>query len=647
MSCYPHLFAPITLAGTYFRNRIFASPVSQPDISDHGNLRKDNIAFYGLRAKGGAASVSTGDGVVHSETGYLHPYKLRLDNPDIYPSLTDLTRTIRQYGAVPTLELSHGGKFANVPNLIGDMHSHKKAYGPDHEFNQDGVEIFEMPEELILEIVAAYGKAATRAKAAGFGMIMIHAGHGWLLNQFMSAATNHRTDRFGGSLENRMRFSMLAIQAVRDAVGPNFPIEFRMSGAQFTEGGYGIEEGVEIAKMIDGKVDLIHVSAGFHDNKNTFIITHPSMFHKHGCNVWLAGEIKKHVKTPVATVGGLSDPAMMEEIIASGQADVVELGRELMADPYMPKKAALGRDKDIVKCIRCFTCMGQLQSGRNMRCAINPAIGRETDPAIAPAPEKKRVLVAGGGPAGLQAALSAARRGHEVILCEAAPQLGGQLNCERYVPFKADLYDYARTLARQAEAAGVDIRLSTPVTPDLAASLHPDVILAALGGTFRLPDIPGIHSPKVVTAEVMKDAHPPIGDTVVVLGAGLVGCENAAHFAAQGKRVTLVGHNPDFAKDAPFPHKLALTQQLKDVTMHLGTSGIAVTEEGLVCRRADGTEFTVPADTVFCAAGIVPRRAEAEALRPCAPEFQVIGDNLAPGQLFAATTGGHYAGLEV
>ena len=645
---YPHVLSPIRLGNTLFRNRIFASPVSHPDFSNAVGMTVRQKEFYGLRAKGGAASVSTGDGIVHFETGFLHPYKLRLDDRELYPSLSDLARTVRQYGAVPTLELSHGGKFANVSNLIGNMERGKKPYGPDHEFTPAGEEIFEMPREMIEEIAASYGRAAGLAKQAGFGMVLIHAGHGWLLNQFMSPASNHRTDEFGGSFENRMRFTHMVIDSVRRAVGPGFPIELRISGAEFTPGGYDIDYGIRIAKSVDGLVDLIHVSAGVHDCESTFIITHPSMFRDHGCNVWLAERIKKEVTTPVATIGGLTDPEMLEEIIASGKADVVEMGRQLMADPYLPRKMEAGCAEDITHCIRCFACMDQLRHRRSMRCALNPAIGREDEPAPAKTDAPKRVLVAGGGPAGMQAALSAHERGHEVILFEAADRLGGQTLCEQHVPFKYDMYRFGQTLAGRIARAGIDVRLNTRLTPELAASLQPDAIIAATGAQpIRLP-IPTAETARVPDCSDQRNENFTVGDTVAVIGGGLVGCENAIHFAAQGKSVIVIEMRSDYAADAAWPHRLAIKEQFErlGITVLCSAAASRIQADGVWVDAPDGEQF-IPADTVFMAAGLRPCTEEAQALRGIAPRFLTVGDCVTPGRLFDAVTAGHYAGLDV
>ena len=261
-------------------------------------------------------------------------------------------------------------------------------------------------------------------------MVMVHGGHGWLINQFLSPYFNHRTDEYGGPLENRVRFAKEVLDSVRKAVGPGFPIEFRMSGSELFEGGYDLEEGVEIAKQLESRVELLHISAGTY--QRGFSVTHPSMFRPHGCNVYLAGGDQEACERACRDAGGLNDPAMMEEIIASGKADVVEMARALLADHELPRKVMANRDEDIVKCLRCFTCMAERAVTSTRRCTVNPLIGRELDGTeVLPAANRKKVLVAGGGPGGLKAALTAAQRGHEVILCEKEDRTGGILKGKR------------------------------------------------------------------------------------------------------------------------------------------------------------------------------------------------------------------------
>lgn len=414
---YPHLCAPITLGRTTFRNRMFSAPMGGTDITNDGCIGPKSTAFYELRAKGGAAAVTVSECMVHPETYGSHAYHL---DESILNSLACATYTadaIRRHGAMPSLELSHSGMYSGTYMTDKNKQHGMTRWGPSATVRPDGVQVGELTCGMIGEIVAAYGHVAGLAKRAGFELLMIHGGHGWLINQFLSPMFNMRTDEYGGSLENRCRFAIEVLKSVREAVGPFFPIEFRLSGAEFVEEGYGLDEGIRIAQQLEPYIDLLHVTAGTY--QRTFGITHPSMFTDHGRNVYLAAEIKKHVKVPVATIGGLNDPAQMEEIIATGKADVVYMARALLADPFLPRKVTENRDDEIVRCLRCFTCMAERAATSTRRCTVNPLIGRECEgDEVTPALVKKKVLVAGGGPGGLYAAYTAARRGHHVVLCE-------------------------------------------------------------------------------------------------------------------------------------------------------------------------------------------------------------------------------------
>lgn len=650
---YPHLFSPIKLGNVTFRNRIFAAPTGNSGIAPPEYLKREYTAFYELRARGGAASVSLGEGVVHTPTGLQHPWKLRLDDPSIVPSLANTARAIRQHGAIPTAELAHGGKYANVANLVSrdiiGSGDNLPAYGPDRELTPGGVEIHAMPEHIIETIVEAYGKAAKRVKDCGFGMVIVHGGHGWLLHQFMSAATNHRKDRFGGTLENRVRFAQMVLDSIRNAVGPGFPIEFRMSGAEFISRGYDIEEGVRIAKLLAPKVNLLQVSAGVHDDHDSCVITHPSMFHQRGCNVWLAARVKQEVSVPVATLGALNEPEMLEEIIASGKADVVEMSRALIADPYLPQKALADREDEIVRCIRCFLCLNQTLTTRNMRCSVNPVIGRELEHFSAfPVTAPKKVLVIGGGPAGMRAALTAAQRGHNVTLCEAADELGGQLKYEKDVPFKADLYAFARQQARLMQKAGVRVLLNTKADRAWVRAFKPDAVISAMGATPVIPSIPGIDNPKVKFLAELAKPNPEFGHKVVVLGGGLVGSETAVYLFDKGHDVTVVEMLDTYAPDATLWHRQAISIRLREgIKLRLQTRAMAVNDEGVAVMGPDGREENVPADTVFCAVGLRSRMDELNELRYVVPQFYSVGDGEQPGQIFQAVSGGHFAALHL
>ena len=422
---YPHLASPITIKGLTFKNRIFGAPMSNPEMDPDSHMRKEDVAFHENRARGGLASVAIGLGIVDA-VGRTHTKEVALYDIGSLPSLKETSKAMHRHGCNAVMELAHGGKYANARGH--GQAAERYALGPNDEVNPDGLPVRSMTEEQILQTAEAFGRAAGLVKQAGFDMVLIHGGHGWLLGQFMSPSMNHRTDRWGGSLENRMRFPLLVIEKVREAVGGDFPIEFRMSGAELTKDGYGLDEGIAMAKAIDGKVDIIHVSAGVHEDPDVFVLTHPSMFVEHGCNVYLAAEIKKHVKTPVATLGGLNDPDMMEEIIASGKADIIEIARQSICDPYFPEKAFSGQKEDITRCCRCFTCFYNYLTNRTFCCAFNPVVGHELESfSGAPATTPKKVVVVGGGPGGMYAAITAAPRGHAVTLYEKNSRLGGQL----------------------------------------------------------------------------------------------------------------------------------------------------------------------------------------------------------------------------
>lgn len=645
---YPNLGSTIKIAGLTLKNRMTGSPISIPEIGPDENLTRDNIAFYGLRAKGGAAVITVSEGIVHSATGKSHTKHILLDTRMSLPSLTELARIIHRHNCFASMELSHGGKYAGNRSQSDRQ---AKRFGPVDEIWPDGTHVYEMPEELILEIVDSFGKAAALVKEAGFDMVLVHGGHGWLINQFMSPNTNTRTDKWGGTFENRMRFPLLCVEKIREAVGPNFPIEFRMSGAEYTEGGYDINYGVKIAQALDGKVDLIHVSAGVHENRGAFVITHPSIFIEHGCNVHLAAEIKKHVKTPVATLGGLNDPDMMEDIIASGKADIVEMGRQLMADPFFPEKALTGRKDDITKCCRCFSCFGEYLTTRTTVCALNPVIGREREHEAVFAPSApKKVLIAGGGPAGMSAALQASARGHEVILFEKNSRLGGALLYEEYIPFKQDLFNYSQLLAKRLAETNVDVRLNTELTAELAKDLNADIIMCAVGTVPFVPTIPGINtSDKVVGLDAIHQLQPTVGDKVVILGGGLIGTETAIYLDNLGKDVTVVEMKSTYASDTSEMHKIALEVTLKKghVKMHLNTRAKEVTDEGLLCIDENGNEVLYPADTILVAAGMKPNSESVEALRYASPRFFQIGDCVKVGKVLEAVHGGYYGALDI
>ena len=434
---------------------------------------------------------------------------------------------------------------------------------------------------------------------------------------------------------------------MREAVGPGFPIEFRMSGSELFEGGYDLEEGVRIAQELESYIDLLHVSAGTY--QRGFGDTHPSMFKEHGCNVYLAAEIKKHVSIPVATIGALNDPEQMEEIIASGKADVVYMARALLADPFLPRKIMENRDDEIVKCLRCFTCMAERAATSTRRCTVNPLIGREIEgDEVMPAAVKKKVLVAGGGPGGLYAAYTAARRGHQVILCEKEAELGGILKSEQALPFKHEMYELTGTYEKFARNAGVEIRLNTEVTAELTEKENADALIVAVGSTPLVPPIPGLDGENVVVVNDYYKEKEKVTDKVVVFGGGLAGCECAIHLGMEGKEVHLVEMRNELAPDANVRHRPLLLKEIdKYVTIHTGYRGIEVTKEGIICETEDKEQILVPGTSVICALGQRSRTDVVEMLRDCAPYVAVIGDAGKVSTITNAVYEGYHVALDI
>ena len=641
MNKYPHLFSPLKVGNLILRNRIESTPTMPKNITSEGCLTAADVAYFEKKAAGGAAIVTIGEGIVHEKTGIGRFPCVNLENPKVINSLAQAARAIKSHGAIPSIELQHAGKSG-----FYDPKLQKKGirYGPSHEILADGTEILMMPEEMIIEIVEAFGRAAARVENAGFEMVLVHGGHGWLISQFLSPLENRRTDQFGGSPEKRARLALIIIDSIRKKVSPKCVIEFRMNGDEFIPGGFSQEDGIQFARRIDGKVDLIHVSAGSHEVRNLFVRTHPSMFLPHGPNVYLAAEIKKHVRTPVTTLGSLGEPGMMEDIIASGKADVVGMARALMADPYLPQKAATGKTEEIRPCLRCFNgCLGGYPPDDGpWSCSVNPALRYEAEARtpVKSADRKKKVLIAGGGPAGMQAAITASERGHQVLLCEKTGSLGGAIKYAEFVSFHEDMWRYLKYLEHMVMKSGAAVLMNTEITPEFVAAHNPDVLIVAVGATPIVPAIPGIQGKKVIMAEDVYKRGSEVGHKVVILGGGLVGTEEGIYLAMQGKEVTIVEMLGEVARDTNWIHRIALELELEKYANNLKvetwTKGKAVTEEGLLCEKQDGKEVLYQADTVICAAGYKPLSAVVDRLRGETPEFYSIGDCVKPQKIYEA-----------
>lgn len=627
MHPYAHLFQPLRLGRTVLKNRIEAAPVSVANLTPQAHFTPDNIAIFERKAKGGAAIVNMGEARIDLKTGISHLLCLALDDPEVMPSLILATDAIRRHNAIPAIEILHPGGRANPEYYDGPI------WAPSDAPGHLGKDYTALDEKTIDYIVNCFANAAEMAWLGGVEMVMIHGGHGWLLHEFLSPLNNHRTDKFGGSLENRARISLMVVDAIRRRC-PELLIEFRLSGSELVEGGLTIDDQVEFAKLLDGKVDLIHVTAGTFHYPETNQHMVPSMFHPFGVNVEFAAAIKKAVKTPVAVVGGLDEPELMEQVLAEGKADIIAVGRSIIADAQMPGKLRGGRADDVTPCIRCNHCISESfvpyvkYSSRLTRCSVNPVAGREyTEKDVCPALIPKKVLVIGGGPAGMEAAITLADRGHRVILAEKSGRLGGAIRFAGHVSFKSKLDQLVQVLIRRVERRKITVMLNTGMTPELARSLRPDAIVCAIGADPIVPPVPGVDLEIAVSAVGMHEHMEEIGQNVVILGGGLVGCEESILLGELGKKVTVLEMKPELCRDAPFLHHEAVLLEMErlGITARTGMRCTGILPDGVTADQ-DGKEIKLPADTVIIAAGLAPKLDEAESFRSCAPEFWKIGD---------------------
>lgn len=644
---YPHLFSPVRIGNVKLKNRIIAAPTSPSMITTEGHFTPEMIMYLEEKAKGGCAVVTYGEAIPHSATGKSHNKQLQLDSFGVRQGLTESVRRIHNAGGLANIQISHGGMYGGLVSVGGDVDKAQIAYGPS-DMKMPAGDVKEMPKEVIFEIIESYVKAARLCKEVGYDMIQIHAAHGWLFNQFLSPLFNHRKDEFGGSLENRARFLMMVLEAVRKAVGPLFPIELRMNGEDFQEGGTTLTDYIEVAKMVEDKVDLFNISCGNHEDPEMFCRTHPSAFFPRGVNVYLAAEIKKHVSKPVACVGSLNDPAQMEEIIASGQADLVEIGRALVADPFIPKKALEGKAEDISPCLRCYECFGSTGQLEMIKCTVNPIQGQQIQQKEFTAPDTvKKVLVIGGGPAGMEAAITAARRGHDVTLIEKQDRLGGNLHPAGAAFFKEDIQKLCQVLIRRVQCAGVKVILNKEITPADVEKMEPDVVMIAIGSNELRPPIKGINGENVIMA-IDAELHPEkLGKHVVIMGGGLVGAEAAVSFAKEGHQVSIIEMKDDVALEVNSFYRGGLMPQVeKSAEIYVKTKVKEICPEGVLVEGEQG-EFLVEADSVVCALGFRAKWAEVDALCEKADDYYILGDCKNVGQIYQAMSDGYYAAMSI
>ena len=638
MSCtkFPNMFTPMTIKGVTFKNRVFCSPITTNRVVDPqlGYPTPEGIDVYETKARGGFATVTVTESFIDHEYAWRHEHGLNVwENPMTtyhMEAIMTLTEGIKAHGAVASIQLNHVGAMNHPDTIPG----HKNPIGPSAMIREDGVQVEEMTVEMMEKTAAQWAEAAWNCKALGFQMVNLHGGHGWLLNQFISPRFNHRTDEFGGSMENRARFPIMVCKKIKEVCGDDFLIEYRMSGSERIEGGMTLEDGIEFAKIIQDYVDLIHVTSGvYHSHVETKAFS--SMFDAHGCNLDLAEAIKKNVHVPVVAVGGFNGPDQIEEAIASGKCDFVAMGRQQFADPEFVNKTLDGREDEIAPCLRC-SCFNPLASNPGERpipelwhCAVNPWGQRELRWRNAPKPKASRkVLVVGGGVSGMYAAITAAERGHQVTLCEKEGKLGGLLWFTEKDTHKESLLRYRDSLIVRTQRAGVDIRLNTEVTREMLEEMKPDHVICAVGSHPFVPPIKGIENAKHALY-AYEDLEALKGKKVVIIGGGAIGCESGYFFAdACGAKVQILEMRDEMCKDSGMSQRMALLPRMAKAGMILNCSVSTreVKPNGVVFADKDGNEQFAEADLVLYCCGNRSNDDVVKSLEGVVPRFVVTGD---------------------
>lgn len=660
---YPHLFEPLTIKKTTFRNRLFVAPHMMSHMDFNGRPDESMIDFYAEKARGGFAVVTLGDTPVDREHAATNPRSFAI-TPENQPKLAEIARAIHAGGALASQELNHGGNVAFAGancdadaegwEAWGPVEIHKVEKGVLHgEAYEERIDIHGMTEDDMNTVADHYADCAEILKTAGFDMVLIHGGHGWLLDQFISPLYNTRTDEYGGSIENRAKFPLMVIDRIRARCGEDFLIEYRMSGCEEIEGGLTQAEGIEFAKLLDGKVDLIHVSAGLDTEEAQAVHTHPTMFLPHGVNVHYAAAIKAAgVKTPVVTLGGITTPELAESILAEGKADVIAMARATIADPHFPEKARHGKAEDIIPCLRCLDCLTGLHAGNQLSCAANCRSAQEArfDRMSAPAKEHRNVLVVGGGPGGMMAAATAAKRGHTVTLAEAGNKLGGLLKFTDYDDLKIDLMRLKDYLVTQVEKSGAKVLLNTTVTADFIRNGSYDAVILAVGSTPAKPPIPGLDDPAVEHATTVYTKMEGLGKKVAVLGGGLVGCETGLFLAEHGHEVTIIEMQPEIAPEANWMHKEGMRQAFENAPISART-GLRVSRiepgKGVHAMNTDGEEIFIPAQSVVYAMGMRPNIDGVNALWDVCLDTVTVGDCVRPRKARQAMEEGYWAAVNL
>ena len=636
MTKLKNLFQPIMIGNVEVRNRIEFAPVTDNyGINDYVTERMK--AFYEERAKGGAGLINIGFFTVN----YPHnPLGIGMYDDKFIPGIRELTDVCHSHGAKVGVELNFEENLAKKPGGPFEL------IGPSDVVVRKGKP---KPRPLTIEeieqIVDEYGEAARRAREGGFDTIHLIAHAGYPLSQFFSPLTNKRTDKYGGSFENRMRIILEIIESIKKKAGRDCTITCRIGGQDFIPGGNTLDDTVKIAQLLESAgVAMLNVTTGWHDANVPFI---PYYVPK-GNWVFMAERIKKSVNIPVVTGTRILDPILADQIIGEGKADLVYMARPLIADPYLPQKAMEGRFDEIVPCTSCCLCFDKWAETKPICCQVNARAGYELERNIVPTDKPKKVFIIGGGPAGLEAARVAALRGHIVTLFEKDDTLGGALKAAAAAPGKDGDKDLRQYLCKAIQRVGVEVRLNTLVNADLVATENPSTVVVATGGLPIIPAIPGVDGKNVALAVDVLTGKKTVGDKVAVVGGGMVGCETTDFLREKGKEVTIVEMQEKIAVDVGRTIKWVIRQRLNNIGVKIVTGAQAeeITDRGLRVKR-NGVSEVIAADSVVLALGFKENDKPYKELEDKVPELYQIGDCAQRGKIAEAIESGFVVGTRI
>lgn len=641
----PNLFTPVSIGSLKPANRIVMPAMATNYATPEGFVTERQIAYYVARAKGGAGYLTTEHtGIL--QQGKASPRMLLVSTDEHTSSFQRLVRAVHDAGGKMVIQINHAGR-QTLPAVTGMPIVGPSPVPVTGTPSPSGDNV---PRELssseIRQIVDAFSAAAGRVKEAGADGVELHMAHGYLICSFLSPFSNKRTDHYGGSIENRARLAVEVLRAVRGRVGPNYPVICRLSGDEYVEGGLKIGETVRIAKILEKEgADALHVSAC---NAASVYLNHPPYYVEEGIFVHLAESVKSAVSIPVIAVGRIRKPTMADEIVSKGKADLVSMGRALIADPNMPRKAKEGRLDEIVPCISCNRCIATLRKD-SVRCTVNPESGNEASFPGGAAGKPKNVWVIGGGPGGLKAAEIAAARGHRVTLFEKQPALGGKIRIGANPPKKEVMLEFVEYLERRVENLGVSVKTGTEFTVEMLNKEKPDAVVAATGALPVLPGWQGVKESGAVGVEDVLSGSVMTGNRVLVVGGGANGAEAADFLSEQGKQVTIVEMLETIASDLVIHLQHFLLERLrkKNVVMLVSSKvcelgkGFAVIEERTGQRRLEGF------DTIVIATGSVSDDTIYRQLKGKIAEVHIIGDAVSPRHILDAVYEGESAAFKI